>query len=412
MKRLLFIILLFYGSYVSAQIVRDSVKIYFRQGYSNSNISIQDNRVALDRIADSLKTSYTDSTVFRLQKIVVVGSASPEGSISLNKRLSEKRAELLFNYLSCYGSLPDSLKTTKIIGRDWDGLTRLAKDDMKVPYREETLKLLHEIAWEVERGIPSNGDPLKRIQRLRGGVPYTYMYKNLFPELRNSQLHLWYEKVLNPVTSLPKPKVSVVTLPVDTVYIHDSIYVASCPPCKPFYMAVKTNMLYDAILVPNVGIEFYLSRNWSIAANWMYAWWNTDRHHRYWRAYGGDVEIRRWFGKKAKEKPLTGHHFGLYAQMLTYDLEFGGRGYMGDRWSYAGGISYGYSHPITKRLNIDFTVGIGYLGGEYKEYIPIDQCYVWQATKQRRWLGPTKAEISLVWLIGCGNDNRKKGGKR
>ena len=61
---------------------------------------------------------------------------------------------------------------------------------------------------------------------------------------------------------------------------------------------------------------------------------------------------------------------------------------------------------------MDFTVGIGYLGGEYKEYLPIDNCYVWQATKHRHWFGPTKAEVSLVWLLGRGNYNEKKGGKR
>ena len=42
----------------------------------------------------------------------------------------------------------------------------------------------------------------------------------------------------------------------------------------------------------------------------------------------------------------------------------------------------------------------------------IDNCYVWQATKERHWFGPTKAEISLVWLIGRGNFNKGKGGRR
>ena len=93
---------------------------------------------------------------------------------------------------------------------------------------------------------------------------------------------------------------------------------------------------------------------------------------------------------------------------MTYDFETGGRGYLGDRWSYFGGVSIGYSMPIKRRLNIDFTLGVGYLGGEYKEYIPDAGCYVWQATKQRHWFGPTKLEVSLVWLIGHGNINKYK----
>jgi hypothetical protein len=40
------------------------------------------------------------------------------------------------------------------------------------------------------------------------------------------------------------------------------------------------------------------------------------------------------------------------------------------------------------------------MGGEYKEYTHMDDCYVWQVTKSRHLIGPTKAEISLVWIIG------------
>ena len=98
--------------------------------------------------------------------------------------------------------------------------------------------------------------------------------------------------------------------------------------------------------------------------------------------------------------------------IVTYDFELGGRGYLGDKWSYHAGIEYGYAHPIARRLNLEFNIGIGYLGGEYKEYLPIDNHYVWQATKRRHWFGPTKAEISLVWLIGRGNINQGKGGKK
>lgn len=41
---------------------------------------------------------------------------------------------------------------------------------------------------------------------------------------------------------------------------------------KPLYLNVKTNMLYDALLIPNIGLEVDLGKRWSIAANWMYGW--------------------------------------------------------------------------------------------------------------------------------------------
>lgn len=425
MKKWILIVLLCYCGCISAQTVhevRDSVKIYFRQGKIDLVPSLSGNRSALDRIADSLRMSYADS-VYRLQKILVVGGASPEGSVKLNKWLSEQRAGVLFDYLSRYGALPDSLKTTDFLGRDWNGLIRLVQNDPKVPYKEETLTLLRKIASEVRDGITANGDHLVRIQKLRGGVPYSYMYRNLFPELRASRLYLWYKKDWNPIAPMPEPKAQIMIPPRDTVivFVHDTVYVSGPCPEKPFYMDIRTNMLYDALLVPNIGVEFYLGKDWSVMANWMYGWWKRDPSHWYWRAYGGDIAVRKWFGKAAKEKPLTGHHLGIYGQIFTYDFETGGRGYMGgkpggtlwDKMNYAAGVEYGYSLPIARRLNIDFTIGIGYWGGTYHEYIPVDKCYVWQATKQRHWFGPTKAEISLAWLIGTGNYNKeKKGGKR
>lgn len=189
---------------------------------------------------------------------------------------------------------------------------------------------------------------------------------------------------------------------------------------KPFYMSLSTNMLYDALLVPNIGAEFYLGKNLSVTANWMYGWWSKNNRHRYWRIYGGDLAVRYWFGKAAKEKPLTGHHAGVYGTIFTYDFEFGGRGQMGgkpggslwERAQYAVGLEYGYSLPIARRLNLDFTLGVGYMGGTYYDYRPVDGHYMWQKTVRRHWFGPTKLEVSLVWLIGHGNANKSKGGGR
>ncbi len=414
------------GGKVAAQSVhevRDSVKMYFHLGKIDLVPELRDNRKSLARIADSLRTNYADS-IYRLQKILVVGGASPDGSIQLNTWLSEKRAGVLFDYLSRYGNLPDSLKTTRFLGRDWNGLVRLVQDDPKVPYKKETLALLREIADEAQGDTFPKGDPLGRIQRLRGGAPYRYMYKNLFPELRASRLYLSYKKVLNPMAPIPMPKLEILLPRVDTLVISDKLMsrdmVFTPAQDTPFYMDVRTNMLYDALLVPNVGVEFYLGSDWSVVGNWMYGWWRRNRSHWYWRAYGGDIALRKWFGKAAKEKPLTGHHLGVYGQLFTYDFESGGRGYMGgkpggtlwDKMNYAAGVEYGYSLPIARRLNIDFSIGVGYWAGTYYEYKPMDDCYVWQCTKQRHWFGPTKVEASLVWLIGRGNYNKEKGDKR
>ena len=397
-------LLLFYCGIVSAQENCDTVRIHFRQGDARLDLSFGENRAALEGIVQRLWEKRGDPAL-RLERLVYVGGASPEGSVAINRRLSEERARALFGYLARYVLLPDSMTASEFVGRDWEGLLRLAEQDEGVPFRAEALALLQEICRE--KGDDSL-DPLGRLQRLRGGEPYRYMYRELFPALRRSQVEFRYRAV--------EPLVVHDTLWLrDTVWLHDTVYVevkTEVPVRKPFYMSLHTNMLYDLALVPNGGVEFYLGRGWSVAGNWMYAWWKSDRKHNYWRIYGGDLAVRKCFGRLAKEKPLTGHHAGVYGGIVTYDFELGGRGYLGDRWSWHAGVEYGYALPIARRLNLDFSLGLGYLGGEYKEYLPIDDCYVWQATKRRRWFGPTKAGIALVWLIGHGNENQGKGGRR
>ena len=322
----------------------------------------------------------------------------------MNGRLSEKRAEVLWRYISPYIKIPVLERDFHFSGIDWNGLITMVRADVNVPEREDVLRLLEKIVRLENQDSPYWGGELKR---LKGGRPYSYLYKFHFPKLRSSMVKICYDSdPINPVR--------------DTVYIHtrdtlcirDTVTVIAPVKKRPFCMAVKTNLLYDAVLIPDIGVEFCLGKNWSVAGNWMYAWWKSDRKHNYWRIYGGDVELRRWFGRRAVEKPFSGHHVGLYGQIVTYDFELGGKGYLGDKWSYGGGVAYGYSLPVGHRFNVDFTLGIGYLGGSYKEYIPLDGHYVWQTTKNRRWFGPTKAGISLVWLIGRGNYSRKKGGRQ
>ena len=402
------------------QEVKDSVKIYFRQGSATLDTSIGNNKAALRRIADSLAVSYTDSLYrYFLQEVTVIGGASPEGSLELNRRLSEARANSLFDYLPRYNGESHIEQNFIYLGRDWQGLLQLVLADAKVPHRDEVIGILQDIIRKSEDGESAEND-FYRLRALKGGVPYRYLSQRLFHELRATRLIVSYGRTWIPVYDLGTLQDIDIRAIAPEVASHQlsstPIYVMTPP--KPRYMALKTNMLYDIALTPNIGAEVYLGRDLSVAANWMYAWWGSDTWRWYWRTYGGDVSLRWWFGSKAQQKPLTGHHAGLYGQVLTYDLLWGEKGYMAgepggnifDRAAFAAGLEYGYSLPITRRMNIDFTLGMGYMWGIYYEYTPEDDCYVWQTTKNRRWLGPTKAEVSLVWQLGRSNINEQKGG--
>ncbi|MBR7048358.1 MAG: DUF3575 domain-containing protein [Prevotella sp.] len=190
------------------------------------------------------------------------------------------------------------------------------------------------------------------------------------------------------------------------------------------WLALKTNMLYDVCLIPNIGAEFNLGKRWTITFDWFYTWFSADNRHRYWQGYGGYLGVRKYFGSsKSNQNTLPhregrggssfprGHHLGLYALGLTYDVEWGGKGYQAARFGFGAGVEYGYSMRIGRRLNLDLSIGVGFQDGEYKEYVPSHDHwnhYIWLSTHKRHWWGPTKAEVSLVWVIG-GN---KKGGRQ
>ena len=165
------------------------------------------------------------------------------------------------------------------------------------------------------------------------------------------------------------------------------------------FVAVKTNLLYDAVLIPNLGLEINVYDNWTIYGDVMYADWNIPAKHFYWNLFGAQFGARKYFGRMASERSLTGHHAGIYGQALAYDLQNGNLGQQTADINFAAGVEYGYSLPIARNLNLDFEIGVGYLTGKYYEYVAHEGHYTWLATVRRAWFGPTKGSVSLVWLI-------------
>lgn len=399
----------------AATAFRDSsvFRVHFRQGSSSVEAAYGCNPDVLDSIAGRVRVSGVDGSRRFLR---IEAGASPEGSREFNRRLAAARASSVMAYVRTLADFPDSLAEVVSDGVDWAGLERLVEDCDGMPCRTDVLAVLRE--------MPAD-ERLRAIKALCNGRPYRYMYDNLFPALRGASVGVYEVPVpgAHTVRAFRMPQTGIgIVLPKGTDIRPATVSAGAChPPAgKPFYMALKTNMLYDALLVPNVGAEFYVGGGWTVGGGWMYAWWKKGDAHRYWRIYGGELAVRRYFGRRAAEKPLTGHHAGVYGQMLTYDFQNGGRGYMGgvpggtlfEKANYAAGLEYGYSLPVGRRLNIDFTIGVGYMWGRYMEYRRIDDCDVWQSTRRRRWFGPTKAEISLVWLLGRDNYNKGKGGGR
>lgn len=408
--------------------IQDSLRttIYFRPGYSLLELSYRDNAANMKALTQGIQTIKGNPCV-QLQHIRILSAASPEGNSALNKRVAKRRGERLRDYLKETLVLPDSIFTVSSAGEDWQGLAALIAKE-KTPWRNKALQIIrHTPEWVTRNGKVVDGRK-RQLQNLDGGKAWKYMLDNHFYTLRTGAVVVCEVKTLAAESTPSAAETSQEQARLESASqqsasqspssppfpaIPSQVHPASEPQSPPVasYFALKSNLLYDALLVPNLALEASIGSGWTLGAGGMLAWWSKDAKHRYWRIYGGDLEIRKYFGTLSKSKPLQGHHLGIYGDFLTYDFEFGAKGYQ-SKATYAAGIKYGYSHPIANRLNLDFALGIGYLHSNYKTYVPRDGCYVYQETKKRKWLGPTQAEISLVWLLGKGNTNKKKGGKK
>ncbi len=426
-----------FDSAVSTKQICKEFLVGFRVSRTYLDPNFGDNARRLAEIVSYLKDVQQDSTV-ELTSVSFRGSASPEGGPKLNQGLAKNRRNALEKYIRERVDIADSLidrhEETYIA---WDYLAQLVEAS-NMPHKEDVLHIIRDVPeFTYDKRGALIDSRKKRLMDYNYGRTWNYMLEHFFPAVRyagvvsvslREKSTVGKEDTKSATGVLTdgdtmamagediskKTDTIVVT---DTVFVVDTMFLQSC---SPIYLSLKTNMLYDLLAVPNIGGEVYLGNNFSLGVDWMYGWWKTDRHHRYWRIYGGEVTANYWFGKKAKEKPLTGHHIGVYGSAFTYDFEWNNKGYIGGEpggtllndANYAVGIAYGYSLPIARRFNIDFTLGVGYQGGKYYEYIPLDGHYVWQTTKQRHWFGPTKVEVSLVWLLGRGNTNNEKGGAK
>ena len=403
-------------SSVAQERVEKRYSLFFRVSRADVDRSYKDNDRTIQIMVEDIKNTLQHEGVVP-DSLLIYATSSPEGSRILNERLAMRRAEnskkLLLKFFPEFSPQNINIETRV---NDWSGLIQTIRLDSTIVHRDALLKILSD---------PEINDKEKAIKAIPEA--YAEVRDKMFDGLRSATITITVvgkrdeyavvvERKIEPLIPIHLPSDRLTVNASDKLAIQRSMEQAPAQLTqkekKNFYMSAKTNMLYDLAAIPNVGAEFYLGKNFSIAANWMYSWWNLDKKSWYWRTYGGDIAVRYWLGKAANEKPLTGHHVGIYGQGLTYDFEVGKKGYLAAQPNWSAGLEYGYSLPIAKVLNLDFTMGFGYHWGIFEEYLPIDGHFVWQATKKRQYIGPTKLEISLVWLLGRGNVNQGKGGKR
>ena len=142
-------------------------KINIRPEYMNNPRELAKIRVMIDDLK-------LDPSI-KVKRLDIIGYASPEGTLATNKRLSEGRAMALRDYLASRYDFPRNQYHIIFGGENWDGLID-ALETLDMDYKNEVLDIIQDIP--IEKGRET------KLMRLRGGVPYRYLLKNVFPSLR------------------------------------------------------------------------------------------------------------------------------------------------------------------------------------------------------------------------------------
>ena len=229
---------------VEAQEAVDSMKIFYRRGYRNVDLSFRDNRAQMERFLNLTEAALKND---RVEKVVIRSYASPDGTAEANERLSVGRAEELKAYLVREGNIPASLIEYHAEGIAWGMLReQVAASDMAG--RDEVLDILdHTPLWIYDDDNRIVDGRKKQLMDLQGGKPYNYMLEHFFPELRNSVSTVLYLHIVaqqdsetepEPIAVVPSeeervPQQEPVRVPADAAAMPCETTVPATVPAKP-----------------------------------------------------------------------------------------------------------------------------------------------------------------------------------
>ena len=192
-------------------------------------------------------------------------------------------------------------------------------------------------------------------------------------------------------------------------------FLASMGGASAQKVAVKTNALYLASATPNLGFEFALGDRWTFDLEGGYNPWTLDADNnikvKHWLV---SPEFRYWFCNS-----FQGHFIGVNANFTQFNVSAlpfkfppvffdimseaenehpDPRKSRLQGWAAGTGLTYGYAFPISRRWNMEMTLGVGCWYTTYDQF-ESRKCGIFQQTVSRHVLGPTALGLSFVYMI-------------
>lgn len=442
------------------QRAEERIDIFFTPGKATVDLSLYSNEEVITNFTILLDQLQSD-TLVTITKIMIEGYASPKGDKNSNIRFSKLRSDAISKYiLSGRESLSPLVES---VGRGiaWEQLRELviAKN---ITNKDEIVDIIDNVEEETwVKTNPTDKHPTlvdsrnKHLMDVNGGVPYNHMDTTIFPILA-SHITLQYERreppvvevvpepepepepvvepelevVIEPVPEvevvIPEPEPIIISEPEPEVVEPEPIVIPEPEPVvvvsepEPIVenkvrdskgiLALKSNLLYDALTIANIEVEVPIGDRFSIAGEWIFPWWTLDsgtakslRTHIH--MLNANLEYRVWLGDRSRRDVMTGWFAGVYGGWGKFSFEYEKDGIQGESF-LTGGVTCGFAHTINRSgsLRLEHMLGFGYAEGEYIDFQSYyGQDGLWHSlfkdSHNYYWIGPTRLRVSLVWLF-------------
>ncbi|MGL5562221.1 MAG: DUF3575 domain-containing protein [Tannerellaceae bacterium] len=169
------------------------------------------------------------------------------------------------------------------------------------------------------------------------------------------------------------------------------IFMMLCCTMQGQYLALKSNVLYLSTATLNVGLETFLSKQYTLDVSGAYNPWQfaNDKMMKLWFI---QPELRRWHCDT-----FAGHFYGLHAFYGEYNWSlFTDRRYQGHLTG--GGLTYGYAKNFAVQWGFEASIGLGYAYLDYDKY-KCGHCGKKIGASTKNYIGPTKINFSLIYFL-------------
>ena len=178
------------------------------------------------------------------------------------------------------------------------------------------------------------------------------------------------------------------------------------PSLRAENVGIKTNLLYDALLSPTLGVEVGLAPKWSLDISGTVNDWTIN--DKRWKQWMVQPEARYWFCER-----FSGHFLGAHVLGGQYNfghLNFGGYNFLGTNlkqledhrlqgWMVGAGVAYGYSWILDRHWNIEAELGIGWVYTRYDKFNCGNCGKKVESGHPHNYVGPTKAAVNLIYYF-------------